>query len=110
MTISGKSRAILTCLQLCAGFLCYAGGHIGVRLTEKLYGPRVLPPVTVAMCYRLALWPMLVTILWFVIVLARAKQEAPLLEMAIWISLAIAFCLFVGGAGLIASICSLFVV
>jgi len=103
MTINGKPIAILGCCQVCAALLCYIGGIFGARLNESLHGEGAIAPWVTRICGHLALWPILFPLIWTTLVLARARKEAPLWEIFLWIILAVLFFFWVGGCGLLAT-------
>jgi hypothetical protein len=104
MTINGKPIAIMACLQMCAVFLSYTGGILGMRIVGRLYGAEEPGPVVTQNCIKLGLWPLLVPIIWSIIVIMRTQRDASNWELIAWFIIAIIFCVFVGGSGLMAPI------
>lgn len=74
-----------------------------MRVTENIHGEGIVAPRVTQMCDRLALWPLLFPLIWTAFVLVRARSEPPFWEILIWAAMAILFCFWIGGGGLVAA-------
>lgn len=104
MTDIAKPVAIFSCIQICAAFLWYLGGHLGTRLVARLYGEQFAPPGLTQLCARTGLWSLIVPIIWAIGILIRSERDAPDLEILAWFAFAVVFALFVGGGGILAAV------
>ena len=75
-----------------------------MRTTERLYGVDEPGPAVTQLCVRWGLWPLVIPILWAIVALAREQQDSSTWELLAWLTIAILFCIFIGGSGIMATI------